>query len=29
MLFIFKVRDQIDSLELRHEKEQVHLFLSE
>ena len=29
MLFIFKVRDPIDSLGLRHEKEQVHLFLSE
>ena len=29
MLFIFKVRDPIDSLGLRHEREQVHLFLSE
>ena len=29
MLFIFKVRDQIDSLGLLHEKEQAHLFLSE
>ena len=29
MLFIFKVRDPIDSLGLQHEKEQVHLFLSE
>ena len=29
MLFIFKVRDPIDSFELRHEREQVHLFLSE
>ena len=29
MLFIFKVRDQIDNSVLRHEKEQAHLFLSE
>ena len=29
MLFIFKVRDPIDSLGLRHERGQVHLFLSE